>query len=636
MNIGLSLRQTFYRIVNAVSFLYCNESRIYIFLCVFTCFVHYQGKANDAIVREYHTRVVTDGKILAHQTNLVLQINNSKGIRHAEFSIPYSKLIELKSLSANLTDIYGNMIRKLTKSEIVTSSAYHTATFYNDNFVKRFQMIHNKFPYIIELKTEYKINSFLQITQWSPIWNEDISTLKSSLTFAYPAGYLFREQSNIIDPPVQTTQKDLMVLTWNSSYTAAPKRNALMPPISSQTPMVHIVPINFQYIKPGSFSSWRSYGNWQISIAKKLNELPTSEIETIDRITQGISDTLEIVRILYHYLQDNFRYVNVDIKYGGMLPYSAAYVSTNRFGDCKALANFMKTMLSHKNITSHVADIRSESVISPFNHDFPAQVFNHVIVCVPVKNDTIWLECTSNVFPAGYFGTQLQNRYALLVIPDNSKLVALPRLRGDEVSNEYSYQFIPHRDNEVLVNSAFKLRGYSFEMLGSFDKHASRHDKEKFIEHFIPYRNPKINEWKIVSPHRDSSYMILFAKYIVGSPILSVGDYIKIEHPNLQIPNFEKESDRFYPVQINYPLIYTDTLVYQQILPETVPDNDSIHSTTNQFGACVVHRKIRSGSLIVVRQINIPEQIIQLNDYKDFYKFYQRILTEAGSSIVKK
>ena len=133
-------------------------------------------------------------------------------------------------------------------------------------------------------------------------------------------------------------------------------------------------------------------------------------------------------------MQDNTRYVNVTLGIGGMKPYPAEYVSNNKYGDCKALTNYMKALLQCAGIESYYSTIYAGGT-APGSDPLkcPGQQFNHVILAVPLENDTLWLENTSNTNPFAYPGTFTQNRQALLVDGSKSRLVRTPSLNETDV-----------------------------------------------------------------------------------------------------------------------------------------------------------------------------------------------------------
>jgi hypothetical protein len=59
--------------------------------------------------------------------------------------------------------------------------------------------------------------------------------------------------------------------------------------------------------------------------------------------------------------------------------------------------------------------------------DFPYQVFNHAILCVPGINDTTWLDCTSKTHSPTYLSDFTNKRKALLLTPSGGYVVHTPK-----------------------------------------------------------------------------------------------------------------------------------------------------------------------------------------------------------------
>jgi hypothetical protein len=55
----------------------------------------------------------------------------------------------------------------------------------------------------------------------------------------------------------------------------------------------------------------------------------------------------------------------------------------------------MSALLKAVNIASCYVVVNAESNKEPADFSFPFNGFNHVILCVPFKGDTTWLECTA-------------------------------------------------------------------------------------------------------------------------------------------------------------------------------------------------------------------------------------------------
>ena len=126
-------------------------------------------------------------------------------------------------------------------------------------------------------------------------------------------------------------------------------------------------------------------------------------------------------------MQQKMRYVSIQLGIGGLKPFSATFVDEKKYGDCKALANYMCALLKAVHIQAYYTKVRAGNNEEPCDPAFPTDMSNHIIVCIPFKGDTTWLECTSNINPFGKLGPFTENRNALLITEDGGKLVNTPR-----------------------------------------------------------------------------------------------------------------------------------------------------------------------------------------------------------------
>jgi len=591
---------------------------------------------DDAVVLKYSTQIEVSEKKCIKTVAVIVQINNSKGDKYTSFYIPYSDNIKLKKLTGEIRDINNITIRKLTNKDISTSSLFNNSTFYNDNFIKRFSLKHNKYPYIIEVNYQKESSPYLDIVNWDPGYYIDVNTDSAELIVKLPKDFEFSTKKNNIGEPTVFTTDEEKVFSWRTSYSQMRNDDIFAPSLTDNLPSLNIVPLNFNYLKPGSFESWKSYGEWQLAIDKGIDELTPEEKKIIDRITDSITDQRKIIGILYHYLQDNTRYVLVDIDLGGLKPYPATYVCTNRFGDCKALSNYMQALLRYKGIESNKVDVFAGDIPNKIYPDFPSQQFNHVILAVPINNDTIWLECTSNTMPVNHLGSFTQNRPVLWIEPNNSRIVNTPALKINEVETISSYRFSAiEKDRLTRLSASFVVRGNLFNEITSVLKNRTEKEKRDYFNTLLQFKNYQTEEYQTELPDRDSCFILFLTKGTCNAPFQTVGEYAKVELPPMQLPPFEKVQDREVDVNIYMPLAQTDTIIYDFAPSSITLKSESIVVVENPYGGLEMNISSTGGQLKVIRKYRIPAQTIPLAQYKSFYEFISEIKSKGASVFIK-
>ncbi len=174
-----------------------------------------------------------------------------------------------------------------------------------------------------------------------------------------------------------------------------------------------------------TFRSWDEVAAWYANLERGRAE-PSPEIRAkTQQLIQGHATELDKMQALYSYVAQNIRYVSLSFGLGRYQPHSAAEVFRNQYGDCKDKHTLLAAMLA-------AADLPSDAVLIPLARALdtsvpsPAQ-FDHMITSVPLGNDLIWMDSTSEVAPFRLLTPRLRDKSALLVRPDgNGKIVETP------------------------------------------------------------------------------------------------------------------------------------------------------------------------------------------------------------------
>lgn len=594
--------------------------------------IHAQGE-NVVLLSQKTEIEIRKNNTLIKKHLYQIQINNRAGEKYTHISIPYTRKNRIQNLKAFIKDMEGNTIRELKKSEIVDRSNISHISLYEDNMVKEFALTHNKYPYVISYSYQEEESEFLYIDYWIPILDYKIPTLSAELTLTVSPGYPFSVSKSKIDDYQYENQEKGTKHSWKTSYTKPLPLEALSPPIYTFLPFVKIVPQAFKYDKKGSLKDWKSFGNWEYELLKGLNDLPQSEKNRIAYITALIPEKRDQIRALYRYLQDETRYINVSIDKGGLKPYPASYVVANKYGDCKALTNYMKALLEECGISSYYTNVYAGENIREIDKDFPSQQFNHVILFIPLEKDSIWLDCTSKG-PFGYLGTFSQNRNAFVIDKENSRFIRTPALSKEQVLCSRKTTVILSEEGKAEMRHENIYRGKPFETIRLIDAAVAKSDRKKFIQQNIAGNEYELISYEIPKNNRDEPFIRLNYTAISNRMHKIYGTDMLLTNPRLHLPSLEKPHERKLPLRINYPVYEKDTIIYH--LPEgyrlvAKPENCNIE---NRFGEYRIDYESEGNTIKVTRTFLLNSGYFSHNEYNAFYLFIDKINSIQNSHVL--
>jgi hypothetical protein len=196
---------------------------------------------------------------------------------------------------------------------------------------------------------------------------------------------------------------------------------------------------------PGQgIKSWSDVGVWYAGLARGRRDLSPELRQKALELTAAAPSPLAKMQALAIFVQNEVRYVAIELGIGGYQPHSASEVFAHRFGDCKDKATLLSAMLEAIGVKSYYVLINTArgavTAESP-----PAPYFNHAILAVALPADMddpsleatiqhatlgnlLFFDPTDPLTPFGSLSGALQRNDGLLVAPDGGELMELPQL----------------------------------------------------------------------------------------------------------------------------------------------------------------------------------------------------------------
>ena len=610
----------------------CFTLRNWLFLsCLFFTSLDTSGQ-----ILSYETKIEIDNKGSKFtEKKILIKVDNKESNWLAYVEIGHNPMQTFNLNYARITDLDGNLLRKFKAKELNTRSDLSNQAFYQDDLITEFDLYWDQYPYLIEYSYTIEESEFINVAWWVPMLYKNATTFKSSLEITIPSEFQVKISKNDTIEFSDSSHDGTRKMRWSFGPYTPPENELYAPPLRELIPYVWVVPLNFRYGVAGSFNSWGQFGEWIDNLNEGTDLLPFTEKSIIDELIKDIVDERERVKKLYYYLQDHTKYINVAIDVGGLKTYPASYVSKNKYGDCKALTTYMKSMLNYVGIESAYTIIYGGSENLKIKEDFPSQQFNHVILSVPFERDTLWLENTSNSSPFNYLGNFTHNRLALSVNDHNSRLVKTPQLLPENVLIERQFRYLVDQNQSSKSTINLKLRGNAFDYFRHAITNLDRTDQESYLIKQINLDGFTMNDWELIDYNRDSTHIEIAINGYCSEQVRKIASWHVINPLKIVLPEFEKPIDRQLNVKVTYPIYKIDRAVYQlnSLASQHVQLPDEIEIETG-YGYYSTFYKKKDDTIEVFESFMLNANEIPIEDYTAFYDFLQAIIEVKKKSAI--
>ncbi|MFK7806561.1 MAG: DUF3857 domain-containing transglutaminase family protein [Saprospiraceae bacterium] len=581
---------------------------------------------------EYKIEIPTYDKIIETKRKVFTILNEKSSADH--LFLHYNSFSKINKLEARIYDSSGKLVREIKKKEFTDQSAVSSISIYEDSRMKWLDFNHPSYPFTVEISYKKTTNKYMYYPTWS-IQQYGVSVEKASLEIiTNDVENLNYTTLNIDLNPTKKTKEESTSLKWQVENKPAILKVGYTLSSYEILPTVLLTPKNFKLEKyKGDMSSWKSFGQFINQLNDGRDVLSDKMKKKVQELTSAVTTDQEKIDILYKYLQENTRYINVSIGIGGWQTFDSDYVEKNKYGDCKALTHFMKGMLAAVDITAYPVYIGAGRDDALVNEEFVYPYFNHVFLNVP--SEDYWLECTSSYNPPNYIGDWNANRRAMRVTEQGGELIKTPAFSPEE-SKEYNKATITLSEKgDAEITNHIQLTGPKQERLRYLSFETTEEEiKEDFLENCgLPTVHIKSYDVKplLEKPEVQIDYNITAKKYAVkGGKRFFVP--LNAINPFSSVPT---KKERVRPVVVRQGYVMEDE--HTLILPEgyeveSMPDEKVL--IESEFGTYQLEIVVSNSELKYSRTLKILPVQLPASSYEAFRDFRKKVAAYDNAKLV--
>ena len=593
----------------------------------------------DMVVREESIKLsIKDKNTAWYEVHQVFTVMNEQAKKYLTFVQFSDKFHLLDDAEIKTFDLLGNKKNTWSKKEM-TSLNYGEGlvpegrvTYFNVNAPA--YPITVEFNYSIKFKGIFSLPGYDMQSPWQSVQH-------SVFEVEVPAelGVRYKIINTNRQPEItQVGSKD--IYKWELNNLKAYKLEKQSGSSYSYEPTVLIGPNKFQLDDyDGDMTSWKNFGAWIDNLYAKTTGLPEDKKLFYRDMVKNATTDKEKAAILYNYMQSNMRYVSIQLGIGGLRPFPASFVDDKKYGDCKALSNYLKSALDAVGIKSNLVIIQGGNTPRNVLEDFPANYFNHAILCIPQPKDTIWLECTSTTLPFAQLGPFTENRKAMMVTEAGGVLVNTPISIYKNNSKSINTVIEVNEDGEAKAKTNYILYGDERDELLMRYHDLKEDEKRRFFITNMEWKNPDFfeisNSKNKANPYQVSATMDYEKIYSfnAGSKLFFETRLYPIFDE--EIPENEKRIRDYY---FTCPYQVIDTTVYKfpaGFSLETMPKNKSVQFAFAQY-SCNYIWDAATHTLTAVALLQIKDRVIKAGDYPKLIDFKKQVMADINEKIVMK
>lgn len=539
--------------------------------------VAYQAKSKFTF---YKSSDRTSPLTAKQETELILNYQStSKRLVYFEYTNSYSKIRET---SAEKYDTQKNAFKR--GNAVIETFAYESnGIFHNDFFVNALKIYDNE-KGIYKLKygklvSNYKFLTSISLWENAPVLNQEVtveipSWLELDILEQNFEGYdIEKKESKSADG------SRILSYTWNDipeikSYSYSPSSNHYLP---------HLLLIYKSFDRSGKkeplMPATADLYDWYKSLVIQVEEQP-DELKDLAASFASIPKGREQIFAVNNWVRDNIRYIAFESGIAGFMPDACQKVYSNKYGDCKGMANLAKHILLLLGYDARLAWIGTRGSV-PYDYSIASlAVDNHMIAAVKYENEFLFLDPTETYGTPEAYAYRIQGRPVMIEDGDNFILQTVPASseNADRISRSVSVTLDPASlTNRFVVEENFTGEPKK-SILSGYNSIASQDKQERLEDYLRPNRTGSFEMIEANGLDGLSEEINLKYAFSTGEGLINLGTelYIDID------PNGDMELVEFGKPRLS-PWYFSENYNRQTVINFEVPGGYELSHNPESF-----------------------------------------------------
>jgi transglutaminase-like putative cysteine protease len=579
--------------------------------------------ANAVVRLDQIDIVVLSQQKMTIKNKRVVTVLNEKGLGSIDAIEHYDKQTSVRSIDATVFDGFGNEIKKIKRKDFRDQCAIDGITLFSDSRLIYLNYTPTQYPFTIDYESEVETSNTATIQEWIPLNYNFLSIEKSILNVSFTEDLGFKKKEfNFAEFKIKKTKETSTQLSYTATNIIAQKPEDYSP-IYAGFPrlMMSLEKFNLEGVD-GTSKNWNEFGKWYSD--KILNgtiELSDETKAKMKALVGDEKDPIKKAKLIYNYVQEKSRYVSIQVGIGGWKPMYANDVDRLGYGDCKALSNYTKALLNVVDVPSYNTLLYGGPNKIGLESDFMFLEVNHMILCIPNKDEYIFLECTSQDDPFGYQANFTDDRNVVVMKPD-----------GGEIIRTKNYE---NKDNSQISKGNYSL-AENGDFLGKIAivSEGSQYGRKFHLETTPPIENDKHykNYWNNINNLKINKTTFLNDKEKISfteNVDVSATNYGTISNNKMifVVNSYNQTSDSVKRIRNRKNPFEIDRGYY-----ESMPSNFELNSKFGEYKTEIIKKE--NNNLIYKRSIFIKKGLYKNTEYDEYRLYIEQISKNDNAKII--